>query len=136
MFTRPFGNETPDWAQKSFEDVDDGIATVLNDPALIEEGISQSGSDAIEEEGVAYGIGYVGADLIAEIAFTKGIGKLGKLEKIEDIPGNGFAYSGEDWNKYFINKYGENNVIWESNKVSGEAWRSFSISKYGYEMSR
>jgi hypothetical protein len=45
LFTRPFGNEPPDWAQKSFEDVNDGIATVLNDPALIVEGISQSGSD-------------------------------------------------------------------------------------------
>jgi hypothetical protein len=84
---------------------------------------------------VAYGIGYVGADLIAEIAFTKGIGKLGKLEKIKTFRGMIRIFWGR-LNKYFINKYGENNVIWESNKVRERRGEAFLSRNMDMIMSR
>ncbi len=89
LFTRPFGMNTD--GPKKLEDVDVGIATVLNDPALIVEGIPR----------------------VDPMHRRSGCGLWKRLRESGPFCRMLLRGNWEDWNKYFINKYGENNVIWK-----------------------
>lgn len=53
------------------------IGTILNDPMIIVEGLAQEVSDQIDQEGICYFAGYIGAMFLG----TKGLDKLTKATK-------------------------------------------------------
>ncbi|MGO5073028.1 hypothetical protein ACTQ4K_03575 [Clostridium sporogenes] len=60
-----------------FNKIDSGnelILSILKDPALIIEGIAQDASDAIDEKGICYSVGYLGGTFLG----TKGLDKITK----------------------------------------------------------
>ena len=67
------------WAEDTFNGTNNTIATILKDPSLIVEGLSQGISDAYEEEGGFYCAGYA----IGSIIGVKGIDKLSKAAKLK-----------------------------------------------------
>ncbi|ROR29179.1 hypothetical protein EDD66_103114 [Mobilisporobacter senegalensis] len=83
LATLPFG-VTPKWASDCVTEVDTTVKAILKDPVLIVEGMAQEGSDAVEEKGIAFGIGFVGGNIAADILVSKGIGKLKALNKMDD----------------------------------------------------
>ncbi|WP_205613594.1 YwqJ-related putative deaminase [Clostridium sporogenes] len=69
----PFGG-APDWAKNKVNEDNELISSILKDPALIVEGISQYASDAIDEKGICYSVGYLGGTFLG----TKGLDKITK----------------------------------------------------------
>ncbi len=72
----PF-NVKPRWANEIFNGTNTAIGTILKNPILIVEGISQQISDTFEEKGAAYCIGYAAGDFLG----GKGLDKLAKVGK-------------------------------------------------------
>ena len=64
----------PDAVEERCRGVDAGIQAILKDPLGVIEAMGQSMTDTYEEEGLAYAVGYISLDVIAEIAATKGAG--------------------------------------------------------------
>ena len=64
----------PDWMEERVTGMEDGIAAIITDPVAVVEVMGQSMTDTYEEEGLAYVVGYISLDVIAEIAATKGAG--------------------------------------------------------------
>ncbi|ROR29199.1 hypothetical protein EDD66_103134 [Mobilisporobacter senegalensis] len=96
LTTYPFG-VTPKWASDCVTKVDTTVKAILEDPVLIVEGMAQEGSDTVEEKGVAFGVGFVGGSVLADILISKGLGKLKVLNKADgagDIAKNANILSG------------------------------------------
>ncbi|EJO5348892.1 AHH domain-containing protein [Clostridium botulinum] len=73
VFCEPFGG-APDWVKNKVNEDNDLILSILKDPALIVEGIAQDASDAIDEKGICYSVGYLGGTFLG----TKGLDKITK----------------------------------------------------------
>lgn len=76
LVSQPFG-DAPSWAKDYFNNTNNLIGNILNDPILIVEGIAQEASDIIDQKGIAYSTGYVAG----MIAGTKGLDKITKATK-------------------------------------------------------
>ncbi|MGX4598465.1 hypothetical protein [Faecalimicrobium sp. JNUCC 81] len=76
LVNAPFGN-APSWAKDYFNNTNNLIENILNDPMIIVEGISQEVSDTVDQKGVCYSTGYV----VGMVAGTKGIDKITKATK-------------------------------------------------------
>jgi hypothetical protein len=75
----------PEWLQGSIsrsEEFDKGIMSIMEDPMLIVEGIAQSSSDAYEEKGIAYCVGFAGAEIAQMLVPWTKISKSAKVEKV------------------------------------------------------
>lgn len=82
LVTKPFGVEA-EWAQTYFNQVNETLAALFNDPNLLIEGILQNASDSYDEKGIFYCMGYVVTDWYL---IDKGLEKILKaLAKAEDI---------------------------------------------------
>ena len=74
----------------------------MKDPWLIDEGLGQDISDSVEEEGIAYGLGYTTGTIVSTILIDKGtkaaIGALGKggsaAEKVAVAAGASDEFAG------------------------------------------
>ncbi|MDU1323373.1 MAG: EndoU domain-containing protein [Clostridium botulinum] len=69
VLCEPFGG-APDWIKNKVDSDNKLISSILKDPALIIEGLAQDASDAIDEKGICYSVGYLGG--------TKGLDKITK----------------------------------------------------------
>ncbi|MCL1976205.1 MAG: hypothetical protein FWG61_08605 [Firmicutes bacterium] len=76
LVTAPFGAE-PQWVKDMFSNIGATVSAIWNDPSLIWESLSHSISEAWDNKGAAYCIGY-GFGLILPIIVTLGIGALGE----------------------------------------------------------
>ncbi|NFQ68123.1 hypothetical protein FDG00_10940 [Clostridium sporogenes] len=73
VLCEPFGG-APDWAKNKVNEDNELILSILKDPALIVEGIAQDASDAIDEKGICYSVGYLGGTFLG----TKDLDKIAK----------------------------------------------------------
>ena len=73
VLCEPFGG-APDWIKNKVDSGNELISSILKDPALIIEGIAQDASDAIDEKGICYSVGYLGGTFLG----TKGLDKITK----------------------------------------------------------
>jgi len=79
---------TPQWIHQTRKDASEtarGMVEILKDPMRVLESLGQSIGDTIEEEGIAYAVGYVATDVAIGIFLDKGLGKLGKVGKVDDL---------------------------------------------------
>lgn len=76
LVTSPFGT-TPDWAKEYFDNTNNMISSIINDPMLLVEGIAQGASDAVDTKGIFYCGGYILGDVLG----AKGLNKLTKITK-------------------------------------------------------
>jgi hypothetical protein len=80
--------DVPEWLQGSIDrsnEFDKGILAIVKDPTLIAEGIAQSSSDAYEEKGIAYCIGYAGAEIAQVVVPWTKISKSAEASKISKL---------------------------------------------------
>ncbi|AKC63124.1 Uncharacterised protein [Clostridium sporogenes] len=73
VLCEPFGG-APDWIKNKVDSDNRLISSILKDPALIIEGLAQDASDAIDEKGICYSVGYLGGTFLG----TKGLDKITK----------------------------------------------------------
>ncbi|WP_434297055.1 hypothetical protein [Clostridium sporogenes] len=73
VLCEPFGG-APDWIKNKMDSGNELILSILKDPALIVEGIAQDASDAIDEKGICYSVGYLAGTFLG----TKGLDKITK----------------------------------------------------------
>ncbi|AVP66354.1 hypothetical protein C3B64_19855 [Clostridium botulinum] len=73
VLCEPFGG-APDWIKNKVDSDNKLISSILKDPALIVEGLAQDASDAIDEKGICYSVGYLGGTFLG----TKGLDKITK----------------------------------------------------------
>ncbi|HDK7174373.1 TPA: TNT domain-containing protein [Clostridium botulinum] len=73
VLCEPFGG-APDWIKDKMDSGNELILSILKDPALIIEGIAQDASDAVDEKGICYSVGYLGGTFFG----TKGLDKITK----------------------------------------------------------
>ncbi|AVP60504.1 MULTISPECIES: EndoU domain-containing protein [Clostridium] len=73
VLCEPFGG-APDWIKNKVDSDNKLISSILKDPALIIEGLAQDASDAIDEKGICYSVGYLGGTFLG----TKGLDKITK----------------------------------------------------------
>ncbi|WP_049042135.1 hypothetical protein, partial [Clostridium sporogenes] len=64
----------PDWIKNKVDSDNKLISSILKDPALIIEGLAQDASDAIDEKGICYSVGYLGGTFFG----TKSLDKITK----------------------------------------------------------
>ena len=79
LVSQPFG-DNPSWAKDAkdyFNNTNNLIGNILDDPMIILEGMVQEASDIIDQKGICYSTGYVAG----MIAGTKGIDKITKATK-------------------------------------------------------
>ena len=62
-----------------------GVVEFAKDPENAIESVFQEMSDNTDEKGTAYAVGYIAADVAAEVLLSKGMGKLAKAAKLEDV---------------------------------------------------
>ncbi|EPY6471523.1 hypothetical protein ACWO4B_002166 [Clostridium sporogenes] len=93
VLCEPFGG-APDWAKNKVNEDNELISSILKDPALIIEGIAQDASDAIDEKGICYSVGYLGGTFLGTKCLdkiTKGVkglisgGKAATINSLDDI---------------------------------------------------
>ena len=58
---------------------------ILSDPVNAIGAIGQNICDVVDEEGIAYSVSYVAADVLIEIALEKGIGKIKELKNAKHV---------------------------------------------------
>ncbi|MCW6076601.1 EndoU domain-containing protein [Clostridium sporogenes] len=73
VLCEPFGG-APEWIKNKVDSDNKLISSILKDPALIIEGLAQDASDAIDEKGICYSVGYLGGTFFG----TKGLDKITK----------------------------------------------------------
>ncbi|NFT38912.1 RNase A-like domain-containing protein [Clostridium sporogenes] len=73
VLCEPFGG-APDWIKNKVDSDNKLISSILKDPALIIEGLAQDASDAIDEKGICYSVGYLGGTFFG----TKSLDKITK----------------------------------------------------------
>ena len=76
--TYPF-SQRPRWAEENIKETNGAVSGILKDPMLLVEAFSQQVTDAYEEEGAGYCIGYAAGDFLG----AKGLDKLAKLGKVK-----------------------------------------------------
>lgn len=79
LVSQPFG-DNPSWAKDAkdyFNNTNNLIGNILDDPMIILEGMVQEASDIIDQKGICYSTGYVAG----MIAGTKGLDKIAKATK-------------------------------------------------------
>lgn len=75
----------------SLEKVDDlknmayGEIAALQNPARVLAGFGQKIGDTVEEEGIAYSISYVVADVAIQILLSRGLGEVKNVSKADDL---------------------------------------------------
>lgn len=75
----------------SLEKVDDlrnmayGAVAALQDPPRVLAALGQKIGDTVEEEGIAYSISYVAADVAIQILLSKGLGEVKNVSKADDL---------------------------------------------------
>ena len=75
----------------SLEKVDDlknmayGAVAALQNPARVLAALGQKIGDTVEEEGIAYSISYVAADVAIQILLSKGLGEVKNVSKADDL---------------------------------------------------
>ncbi|MGO5117214.1 CdiA family toxin C-terminal domain-containing protein [Clostridium sporogenes] len=101
VLCEPFGG-APDWIKNKMNSGNELISSILKDPALIIEGIAQDASDAIDEKGICYSVGYLGGTFLG----TKGLDKITKGVKGLISGGKGATINSLD----DIGRYGLNSL--------------------------
>ena len=76
--TYPF-SQRPRWAEENIKETNGAVSGILKDPMLLVEAFSQQVTDAYEEEGAGYCIGYAAGDFLG----AKGLDKLANLGKVK-----------------------------------------------------
>ncbi|EPY6472664.1 hypothetical protein ACWO4B_003364 [Clostridium sporogenes] len=93
VLCEPFGG-APDWIKNKVDSDNKLISSILKDPALIIEGLAQDASDAIDEKGICYSVGYLGGTFFGTKSLdkiTKGVkglisgGKAATINSLDDI---------------------------------------------------
>ena len=75
----------------SLEKVDDlknmayGAVAALQNPARVLAALGQKIGDTVEEEGIAYSISYVAADVAIQVLLSKGLGEVKNVSKADDL---------------------------------------------------
>ena len=75
----------------SLEKVDDlknmayGAVAALQDPPRVLAAFGQKIGDTVEEEGIAYSISYVAADVAIQVLLSKGLGEVKNVSKADDL---------------------------------------------------
>ena len=75
----------------SLEKVDDlknmvyGAVTALQNPTRVLAALGQKIGDTVEEEGIAYSISYVAADVAIQVLLSKGLGEVKNVSKADDL---------------------------------------------------
>ena len=75
----------------SLEKVDDlknmayGAVAALQDPPRALAALGQKTGDTVEEEGIAYSISYVAADVAIQVLLSKGLGEVKNVSKADDL---------------------------------------------------
>ena len=75
----------------SLEKVDDlknmvyGAVTALQNPTRVLAAFGQKIGDTVEEEGIAYSISYVAADVAIQVLLSKGLGEVKNVSKADDL---------------------------------------------------
>ena len=75
----------------SLEKVDDlknmayGAVAALQDPPRVLAALGQKIGDTVEEEGIAYSISYVAADVAIQVLLSKGLGEVKNVSKADDL---------------------------------------------------
>lgn len=80
-------DSTPDWAKKVVENTNDTIDSILYDPILILEGMSQNNTDEFDEKGIFYAVGYIITEIAISILLKKWSSKL--AGKADDVGNSG-----------------------------------------------
>lgn len=93
-FDRIMHQEDPKWAEDYVKKGNALIGAVLDDPVIIVEALAQGASDAIEEKGIEYGVGYTIGMVGTAIVGDKGLSKvLGKGSKAAGAIDKGAGYA-------------------------------------------
>ena len=75
----------------SLEKVDDlknmayGAVAALQDPPRVLAALGQKIGDTVEEEGIAYSISYVAADVAIQVLLSKGLGEVKNVSKADEL---------------------------------------------------
>ena len=62
-----------------------GVVTALQNPTRVLAALGQKIGDTVEEEGIAYSISYVAADVAIQILLSKGLGEVKNVSKADDL---------------------------------------------------
>ena len=77
----------PEWLETDINRMKQGVKLIFTDPGQVLETIGQNIFDTVDEEGIAYSVGYVTVDIALEILVDKGLDKLKTLNKADDVIG-------------------------------------------------
>ena len=62
-----------------------GVVTALQNPTRVLAALGQKIGDTVEEEGIAYSISYVAADVAIQVLLSKGLGEVKNVSKADDL---------------------------------------------------
>ena len=88
VVTEVMGIEVPGLSLAKVDDLKNmayGAVAVLQNPARVLAAFGQKIGDTVEEEGIAYSISYVAADVAIQVLLSKGLGEVKNVSKADDL---------------------------------------------------
>ena len=88
VVTEVMGIEVPGLSIEKVDDLKNmayGAVAALQDPPRVLAALGQKIGDTVEEEGIAYSISYVAADVAIQILLSKGLGEVKNVSKTDDL---------------------------------------------------
>ena len=88
VVTEVMGIEVPGLSLEKVDDLRNmayGAVAALQDPPRVLAALGQKIGDTVEEEGIAYSISYVAADVAIQVLLSKGLGEVKNVSKADDL---------------------------------------------------
>ena len=88
VVTEVMGIEVPGLSLEKVDDLKNmayGAVAALQDPPRVLAALGQKIGDTVEEEGIAYSISYVAADVAIQVLLSKGLGEVKNVSKADDL---------------------------------------------------
>ena len=88
VVTEVMGIEVPGLSLAKVDDLKNmayGAVAVLQNPARVLAAFGQKIGDTVEEEGIAYSISYVAADVAIQVLLSKGLGEVKNVSKADEL---------------------------------------------------
>ena len=88
VVTEVMGIEVPGLSLEKVDDLRNmayGAVAALRDPPRVLAAFGQKIGDTVEEEGIAYSISYVAADVAIQVLLSKGLGEVKNVSKADDL---------------------------------------------------
>ena len=88
VVTEVMGIEVPGLSLEKVDDLKNmayGAVTALQNPARVMAALGQKIGDTVEEEGIAYSISYVAADVAIQVLLSKGLSEVKNVSKADEL---------------------------------------------------